>query len=288
MRDGKYIGEANVSDITNNELISMMVGRDIEEVYPPHDNRPGEIIFEANHIVSSRVHDVSFNLRRGEVIGFYGLMGSGRSEVMRALLGIDKSSKESLRLLGRELIVNRPQDAIAAGIVLAPEDRKLEGLILKQTIEFNITLPIIKKLIRFLRLDVAKNDEIVQNIGARLRIKTSSYEAKALNLSGGNQQKVVLAKWLVTNPKVLILDEPTRGIDVGAKQEIYRLIYEIAATGVGIILISSEMPEVINLCDRVYVLHEGCLTGVVEREDLTETTIMRYAIQGGNAVASTL
>ncbi len=280
LRDGKYVGEADVSGITHNELINMMVGRDIEDVYPPHDTKPGEVILEAGGIVSDRVKDVSFNLRRGEVLGFYGLMGSGRSEVMRALMGIDRAAIARLRLEGAPLTVRRPRDAIAAGIVLAPEDRKLEGLILKQTIDFNITLPIIGRLIHWLRLDLALNDSTIAGIAQRLRIKTPSYEQKALNLSGGNQQKVVLAKWLVTDPKILILDEPTKGIDVGAKQEIYKLIYEIAATGVGVILVSSEMPEVINLCDRVYVLNEGRLTGLVERADLTEQTIMRYALGG--------
>ncbi|MDR1612847.1 MAG: sugar ABC transporter ATP-binding protein [Planctomycetota bacterium] len=282
LRDGRYVGDSDVAAITHNALINMMVGRDIDHIFPPHANRPGEVVFAAKGIKSARVRDVGFDVRRGEVVGFYGLMGSGRSEVMRALLGLDRGVKESVTLMGKPLAIRRPQDAIAAGVVLAPEDRKLEGLILKQTLEFNITLPIIRRLISFLALNRKLHDEIVAGIGARLRIKAAAYDQRALNLSGGNQQKVVLAKWLVTEPKILILDEPTRGIDVGAKREIYRLIYEIADSGVGVVLISSEMPEVVNLCDRVYVLHEGRLTGVVERKDLTEQTIMRYAIGGVN------
>ena len=224
--------------------------------------------------------DASFKLRKGEILGFYGLMGAGRSELMRALLGIDKSTRESVILDGKPVTINNPTDAAKAGIVLAPEDRKYEGLILKQTLDFNITLPILDKIIKGIRTDCKKNDAIVENIGKRLRIKTPSYEAKVMNLSGGNQQKVVLAKWLVTDPKILILDEPTRGIDVGAKQEIYKLIYEIVEMGVGVILISSEMPEVMNLCDRLYVLREGKITGEVKRSEISENTIMQFAIGG--------
>lgn len=280
LRDGTYVGTEKTSDMTYERLIKMMVGREINDIYPPHETQVGEVFFEANHIQSDRVDNVSFCLKRGEVLGFYGLMGAGRSEVMRALLGIDKSTKGDIILEGRKIIINSPVDAAEAGIVLAPEDRKYEGLILKQTVDFNITLPILKKIIEGIKLKKKVNDTIVDNIAKRLRIKTPSYESKVMNLSGGNQQKVVLAKWLVTNPKILILDEPTRGIDVGAKQEIYKLIYEIVKSGVGIILISSEMPEVMNLCDRIYVLREGKLKGEVRREEVTDQLIMQYAIGG--------
>ena len=278
MRDGKYIGDAPVAEMTNNKLINMMVGRDIEEAFPPHVTNPGEILLEVNNIKNKRVHDVSFHVRKGEVVGFYGLMGAGRSEVMRALTGVDKASKGTISLEGKEIIIDKPADAINTGIVFAPEDRKVQGLFLRQSIDFNITLPIIKRLIHFLKLDFILNNEIVGGIGKRLQIKTQSYETRVNNLSGGNQQKVVLAKWLVTEPKVLILDEPTRGIDVGAKQEIYKLIYEIVQSGVAVVLISSEMLEIINLCDRVYVLHEGDLVGELERDNLTEQNVINYAI----------
>lgn len=280
MRDGKYIGTKRTDEMTYELLIKMMVGRDIADVYPPHETQPGEVFFEANHIESDRVHDISFNLRRGEVLGFYGLMGAGRSEVMRALLGIDKSTKGDIILEGKKITINSPVEAAQEGIVLAPEDRKYEGLILKQTVDFNITLPILKKIIKGIHLKKEFNDETVDHIAKRLRIKAPGYESKVMNLSGGNQQKVVLAKWLVTNPKILILDEPTRGIDVGAKQEIYKLIYEIVKSGVGIILISSEMPEVMNLCDRIYILREGAMKGEVPRSEITDQLIMKYAIGG--------
>lgn len=280
LRDGCYVGTQNIQDITKNQLINMMVGREIENIYPEHTTSPGEVFFEANHITSARVRDISFNLRKNEVLGFYGLMGSGRSEVMRALLGIDRAVKGDILLDGKPITIRTPSEAVEHGIVLAPEDRKHEGLILKQTVDFNITIAILKRLIKFARLDRRLNDETVDQISKKLRLKTASYETKALNLSGGNQQKVVLAKWLVTKPRILILDEPTKGIDVGAKQEIYRLIYEIVAMGVGVILISSEMAEIINLCDRVYVLHEGELVGTVDRKDLTEQEVILYAVGG--------
>ena len=226
------------------------------------------------------VKGISFTVAKGEVLGFYGLMGSGRSELMRALIGVDRAEKGEVRLDGKPILIRTPSDAVDHGIVLAPEDRKHEGLVMRQTVEFNITVAILKRLIRFVRLDRKLSDRTVDEVSRRLKLKTTSYETRALNLSGGNQQKVVLAKWLVTNPRILILDEPTKGIDVGAKQEIYRLIYEIVDMGVGIILISSEMAEIINLCDRVYVLREGRLVGAVDKEDLTEQEVILYAVGG--------
>ena len=280
MRDGKYIGSAPVAEITHDKLINMMVGRDIDAVFPEHTSEPGDVILEVSSIKNRRIHDVGFNVRRGEIVGFYGLMGAGRSELVRAVVGIDRAEKGEILLEGKPLVIKNPIDAIRAGIVLAPEDRKQQGLFLLQSLDFNITLPIIGRLIHFLMLKRTLNDSIVERIGKRLRIKTPSYENFVNSLSGGNQQKVVLAKWLVTEPKILILDEPTRGIDVGAKQEIYKLICEITKSGVSVVLISSEMPEIINLCDRVYILHEGTMTGLLNRDQLTEETIIRYAIGG--------
>lgn len=281
LRDGRYIGTDYTANITYNRLINMMVGRDIKDVFPPHiSSSTGEKILEVNNVSSDKVTDISFYLNKKEILGFYGLVGSGRSEVIRAMLGIDKCKSKDIVLNGERIAIRTPADAVKHGIVLAPEDRKYEGLILKQTVDFNITITILKQLIKGIKLDRRRNDEIVSSMVERLRVKTPSFETKIRNLSGGNQQKVVLAKWLVTNPKVLILDEPTRGIDVGAKQEIYRLIYEVANMGVSIILISSEMPEVINLCDRVYVLRDGKISGMVHRSDLTEQSIIKLAIGG--------
>lgn len=281
LRDGRYIGTDYTTNITYNRLINMMVGRDIKDAFPPHVSAcTGEKLLEVNNVTSDKVKDVSFYLNKQEILGFYGLVGSGRSEVIRAMLGIDKCTAKDIVMNGEKITIKTPADAVKYGIVLAPEDRKYEGLILKQTVDFNITLTILKQLIKGVKLDRKKNDEVVSSMVERLRVKTPSYEAKVRNLSGGNQQKVVLAKWLVTNPKVLILDEPTRGIDVGAKQEIYRLIYEFASIGVSVILISSEMPEVINLCDRVYVMREGKISGMVDRSELTEQNVIKLAIGG--------
>ena len=205
-RDGEYIGTRNTSALPYNDLITMMVGRSIAEVYPIKKTSPGEIFFEANHIRAAAVHDVSFNLRRGEILGFYGLVGAGRSETMRALLGIDRNRKESLFLDGEKITLDSPVDAIRKGIVLAPEDRKKEGLILKQSVDFNITITILKKIIAGIRFMKTYNDQVVSDICTRLRVKTPSFQEKTRLLSGGNQQKVVLAKWLVTNPRILILD----------------------------------------------------------------------------------
>ncbi|MGJ4849474.1 sugar ABC transporter ATP-binding protein [Bacillota bacterium Meth-B3] len=280
LRDGCYVGTRDIADITKHQIINMMVGREIENIYPESKTSPGEVFFEASHISSDRVKDISFNLRKGEVLGFYGLMGSGRSELMRALIGVDRAEKGEVKLDGKPISIRTPSDAVDHGIVLAPEDRKHEGLVMRQTVDFNVTIAILKRLIRFVRLDRKLSDRTVDEVSRKLKLKTASYETKALNLSGGNQQKVVLAKWLVTNPRILILDEPTKGIDVGAKQEIYRLIYEIVDMGVGIILISSEMAEIINLCDRVYVLREGRLVGAVDKENLTEQEVILYAVGG--------
>lgn len=281
LRDGKYIGTEFTSQLPYDNLISMMIGREISNMFPPYTISPGEKFFEAKGINSARVTDVSFDLCKGEILGFYGLVGSGRSETIRAMLGIDKSTVESITLNGRQIHISNPVEAVNEGIVLAPEDRKKEGLILKQTIDFNITISILKDIIKGIRFRKKHNDKVVSEIGSRLRIKTPSYDVKTKQLSGGNQQKVVLAKWLITDPQILILDEPTRGIDVGAKQEIYNLIYEIAKTGVSIIFISSEMAEVIHLSSRVNVMKNGCIVGRLAREELTEENIIKLAI-GGN------
>jgi len=236
-RDGKYVGTRFTNQLPYDELITMMVGRAIKDIYPKKTFNPGEIIFQANHINSARVHDVSFNLRKGEILGFYGLVGAGRSETMRAMLGIDKNIKGNILLENQKVVIDSPVDAKNLGVVIAPEDRKNEGLILKQSVDFNITITILKKIIKGIHFQKELNDRIVAEICTKLRVKTPSYDEKVRLLSGGNQQKVVLAKWLVTDPKVLILDEPTRGIDVGAKHEIYNLMFDIAQKGISIILL---------------------------------------------------
>lgn len=250
------------------------------DVYPPVDNEVGEELLRIEELSSGFVENVSFTLHKGEILGFYGLVGSGRTETMRAIFGIDQRSSGKIILEGKELDIRLPHDAIEAGIALAPESRKEQGLVLIQDIKYNTILTVLDEVIHGLKTDYAKEDQIVNDYMDRLKIKANGPEHIVQQLSGGNQQKVVLAKWLATNPKVLILDEPTRGIDVGAKFEIYKLIVELAKLGVGIIFISSEMPEVINLSNRAYIMREGRIMGQLSREELKEERVITLAMGG--------
>lgn len=281
IRDGEYIGSMPVKETNNEQLMSMMVGREFKNVFPEKDWNQGKEIFRVENLSSPyRLKDINFELHENEVLGFYGLVGSGRTEIMRMIFGVDPIENGKIIMEGKELSITCPKEAINAGIALCPESRKDEGLILIKDIDYNITISIMKELIRGIKLNRKKNDEIVHNYCSKLRIKTPSYKQKVRNLSGGNQQKVVLAKWLATRPKVLILDEPTRGIDVGAKQEIYQLIKELAGTGIGILLISSELPEIINLSHRVLVMREMRQVGILEKDEIMQETIIRNALGG--------
>lgn len=281
IRDGKYVATVPVSEVDNEGLMSMMVGREFKSIFPPKNfNIGNELLRVENLSRGDRLSGISFELKEKEILGFYGLVGSGRTEIMRMLFGIDAIAGGRVFLEGKEVIIKTPRDAIDAGIVLAPESRKDEGLVLIQDIEYNITLAILKQVIRGIKLNRKVHDKLIEDYGKRLRIKTPSYKQRVINLSGGNQQKVVLAKWLATKPKVLILDEPTRGIDVGAKQEIYQLITELAQNGVGIILVSSELPEVVNLSHRVVVMREMKQAGILEQDDITQDKIIKYALEG--------
>lgn len=281
IRDGQYVGSAPVEDTTREELMSMMVGREFKNVFPPKDLKHGKEVLRVEGLSGqNKLENIHFTLRENEILGFYGLVGSGRTEIMRMLFGVDKIETGKIILDGKEIKITCPRDAIEAGIALAPESRKEEGLVLIKDIDYNITLPILKNLIKGIKLDKKANDEIVESYGKRLRIKTPSYKQKVINLSGGNQQKVVLAKWLATKPRVLILDEPTRGIDVGAKQEIYQLITELAKTGVAILLVSSELPEIENLSHRIVIMREFKQVGLLEELDICQDTIIKYALEG--------
>lgn len=281
IRDGEYVGDTKVTETTKEKLMSMMVGRELSDVYPKKNNQFGDVILRVENLCrNEKLKDVSFEVREKEILGFYGLVGSGRTEIMRLLFGIDPIKSGKIYLEGKEISIKCPQDAIEAGIVLAPENRKEEGLILIKDIDYNITLSILKKLIHGIHLNKAENDRIVNEYGTRLRIKTPSYKQNVINLSGGNQQKVVLAKWLATEPKVLILDEPTRGIDVGAKQEIYQLIHELALTGVSILLISSELPEIVYLSNRVMIMRDFKHVATIEENEITQENIIKLALEG--------
>lgn len=282
IRDGKYIGTKNVSETDSDTLIEMMVGRPLSDIYSGELPRGGEVVFEVKGFTNNKLNNVSFDLRRGEVLGFSGLVGAGRTELARAIFGLDKITSGSLILEGKEAQVRKPTDAVRHGIGLVPEDRKGAGLILMNTMGFNLTLAILHKFIRLVGVNHKKEKEIIDKYSQSLTIKSAGPDQKCATLSGGNQQKVVISKWLATNPKYLILDEPTRGIDVGAKAEIYALINRLAHEGISVIVISSDLPEIINLCSRVVVMHEGSVAGVLDAHEkpLTQVDIMKLATGG--------
>lgn len=281
LRDGQYVGTKKTSETTKDELISMMVGRELKDLYKKTDHPVGETILEVKNLCKKNVlKNISFSLRRGEILGLSGLVGAGRTELMRAIFGVDSFDSGEIILQGKNLVIKMPQNAIENGIVLVSENRKEQGLILQKDVSFNLTLVILRKIIKFIHVDRKLEDAIVKDYTDKLSIKATSKNQLVKNLSGGNQQKVVIAKWLATNPKVLILDEPTRGVDVGAKAEIYSIIDMLASQGVGIIMVSSELPEIINMSDRVMVMNNGQITGILEGKQINQETIMHYATGG--------
>lgn len=281
MRDGAYIGTKVTTETDTDELIRMMVGRELGNYYVRTFNDPGEMALEVRHVTSGKqVRDCSFQLRKGEILGFYGLIGAGRSELMQAIMGLDHKESGEIEIFGERADKLSPLQSQARGMALVPENRKTQGLVLDNTVAFNTTLSVLDRFISHLRVDRKTERKIVEDGINSMNIKTPSITQRVGNLSGGNQQKVVLAKWLATNPKILILDEPTRGIDVGAKAEIYKIINELAAEGLAVIMISSELNEIINMCDRLVVMREGEITGVIDRRDFTQDLILKYAIGG--------
>lgn len=277
LRDGSYIGTKTIGEVTMQDIVEMMVGRQVEEMYHYNIEEVGETILEMKDVSSRSVSDVNFDLKKGEVHGLYGLVGAGRTELARVLFGLD-SYHGRILINGKEEKIKCVDDAMQKGIALVPEDRKTEGLILENTIWFNSVITILDKFMSKLRINRSNARKITEEYRDMLKIKYSSTAQLARTLSGGNQQKVVLSKWLARKPDILILDEPTRGIDIGAKQEIYELIFKLAAEGVSIIMISSELPEIINLCTRVTVMREGRITGTIAREEFNQNEIFKYAI----------
>ena len=280
LRDGANVGALARQQITHDQMVKMMVGRDLDKFYqqPQGERMPGYFEIEELHTTRYPHQKVSFGVGKGEIVGLAGLVGAGRTEVAQALFGIEGVMEATVRLDRKELKIRSPQDAIKHGIYLIPEDRRNAGLIIEIPIRENITLPSLQRyarggLIAFERERVAATD-----ICRKMNVKAPSVEERVINLSGGNQQKVVLAKWLSLEPKVLIFDEPTRGVDVGAKAEIYALMRELAESGVAILMISSDMEEVLHISDRVAVMHEGVLTGILERSECAEENIMRLAV----------
>jgi ABC-type sugar transport system ATPase subunit len=281
MRDGRYIGTKETKDVTMDELIAMMVGRELKDLYIRNFHELGEKVFEVKNLSRDNIlKDISFSLNKGEILGISGLVGAGRTELARAIFGVDSFKYGKVIIEGREVTINSPQDAMNNGIVLVPESRKEQGLILIKSVGYNITLCVLNEFLKTFSNDKQKEDSIVSDYISKLSIKTPSSEQLVGNLSGGNQQKIVIAKWLATKPKVLILDEPTRGVDVVAKAEIYSIIDMLANQGVSIIMISSDLPEVTNMSDRVMVMCRGEVTGILERKEFTQERIMKLATGG--------
>ena len=282
LRDGTFVKTLNIAETNRSELISLMVGRSIEEQYPARDVQIGEMILEVNHLYARDfIKDVSFNVRAGEIVGISGLIGAGRTELVRAIYGADPLQAGEIRLNGKVVHLKSPASSIAQGVALVPENRKEQGVVLKMTIAENMVMSTAKKLSRGIFLKKGSCKKLVSDYIAKLKIKTPSAQQKVVNLSGGNQQKVVIGKFLAADPVVYIFDEPTRGIDVGAKHEIYQLMNQLVAQGKAIIMISSELPEVLGMSDRILVMHEGRLAGEIARSEATQERIMEYA-SGGN------
>ncbi|MBC5689004.1 sugar ABC transporter ATP-binding protein [Mediterraneibacter sp. NSJ-55] len=267
-RDGTYVSSRDMEGVTKDELISMMVGRNIENVFPKTDCKIGKPVFRVEHLCGKGFTDISFEVRQGEILGISGLVGSGRSETVRAIFGLDPIISGKMYLDGEEIKIKNPQDAIRRGICMVNEDRKEFGLCLQRSIRENISLPNLPKKQRGLLLRQKKERQECEDAAKTLTVKCASIEHTALSLSGGNQQKVVLAKWIMANPKVLILDEPTRGVDVGAKSDIHALMCKFAAKGMAVIMISSELPEVMGMSDRILIYHEGRLNGSIDRSEI--------------------
>lgn len=278
MRDGQTVGTKVVKETTKDDLIALMVGRELTNYYTRDYLEPGEVILKCEHISDGKMaKDASFELRKGEIIGFAGLVGAGRSETMKAIFGLAPHMTGDVYVEGRKVHIKSPVDALKYGIALVPESRKEEGLYKVQSVRFNSTIEVLGQFIKNLRVNLKKEEEITQKYIDMMATKTPSQEQVIGNLSGGNQQKVMIGRWLATAPKILILDEPTRGVDVGAKAEIYTIMNELVKEGMSIIMISSELPEIINMSDRIYVMNDGRVTGCLDHDTVTQESIMQLA-----------
>ncbi len=278
LRDGTVVETRNKDDIDINTVIKLMVGRELSDEFPKENVTRGEKVLEVKNLTSLGVFkNVNFDLYRGEIIGFAGLMGAGRTEVMRALFGLDEISYGEVKINGRPVKIKNVREAIKNGLAMLSEDRRRYGIIPIRSVRENTTLANLKEFFYGGRLNSKKENSVTQRMCKNMDVKTPSYETTIQALSGGNQQKVVLAKWMVCNPDILILDEPTRGIDVGAKYEIYKLMNSLVQSGKTIIMISSELPELIGMCDRMYVMAKGEITGELQREQFSQEAIMKFA-----------
>jgi len=278
LRDGKLVAVNLAEELSENNIVQLMVGRDLTDVFQRRPSGTGQFALQVENLNSSWHHDISFHINVGEVVGFSGLIGAGRSELAKVIFGEFPIDSGQIYLGGEKISIRRPDDAIAKGIGFAPEDRKQEGLILIRSVLENTSIAILRWISRFTFVRKKLERSIVREFVDKLRVRTPSLEQEVGKLSGGNQQKVVLSRWLAAKPKVLILDEPTRGIDVGAKAEIYRLIDELANDGLAIMFISSELPEILGLSDRIYVMQNGRITGELLGPEATEESILELAM----------
>lgn len=281
LRDGSYIGTEYIKDITMDDVVKMMIGREIGERFPQRDVTIGEEVIRVENLNHPKYFkDVNFSVKAGEVLGVSGLMGAGRTEIMHAIFGNMEEATGKIFIDGKEVSITNPREAIAAGIGFITEDRKTEGLLLEKPISENIEVANLKKVSIRNILNPKKQVDLVKRGIEEFRIKCFGPHHECHNLSGGNQQKVVLAKWIYTEPKILILDEPTRGVDIGAKKEIYSVINDLAAKGVAVILVSSELPEVLGMSDRIMVVHEGHVTGIIDAATADQEKVMTLATGG--------
>ncbi|MBU6301573.1 MAG: sugar ABC transporter ATP-binding protein [Verrucomicrobia bacterium] len=283
LRDGVNAGELARAEISHDAMVRLMVGRDVSRVYQRTSGTPGAVVLEVNEVrtAANPGHGVSLQVRAGEIVGLAGLIGAGRTELLEALFGVNPPLSGEIRVEGRILRAQHPRDAVLGGLALVPEDRKKQGVVLAESVRRNLSLASLERdRVRGFLLNEAAESGITERMIRELRIKTPGEEQPVRFLSGGNQQKVVIGKWLAMSPRVFLLDEPTRGIDVGAKQEIYQLMEKLAASGAGILFVSSELEEILGLADRVLVMHEGKLAGDLRRDELTEERIMTLATGG--------
>ncbi|TMN23794.1 sugar ABC transporter ATP-binding protein [Lentibacillus cibarius] len=281
LRDGEYIGSELITNVNFDSIVKMMVGRELGQRFPERGNTPGDVIFEVNGLARKGMFDdVNFFVRSGEILGIAGLMGAGRSEIMETIFGYAKKQRGTVRLNGKELVIKHPADAIKAGIGFITEDRKSQGLLTEFSIRDNIALTNLKTVSSNGVIASKREMQLVDELMKRLGVKATGPSQETKSLSGGNQQKVVIAKWLGIKPKLLILDEPTRGVDVGAKKEIYSIMNELTESGVAIIMVSSELPEILGVSDRIMVIHEGTVAGIMDREEADQEKIMTAAAGG--------
>lgn len=280
LRDGEYIATVNIADVTRDELIKLMVGRTLDQQYPKQAGVPGENALEVTGLNwRGRLKDINFHARTGEILGIAGLVGAGRTEIVKAIFGAFPVDSGTIKVFGKPVKIKSPKDAIGAGIGLLPEDRKQEGLVLLLSVGDNVSMSSLSKLLgRFGLINLNAEKNLIKDFVKKMRIVTPSTQQQVQNLSGGNQQKVVLAKWLASQSKVLIFDEPTRGIDVGAKVEVYNLMNELVRQGVAVIMVSSEMPELLGMSDRILVVHEGEIAREFTRDEFDQEKILSAAM----------